>query len=70
MNSEATNRAIKAARIARVLALMGATPTQVRELPPQGRRMAEELAEVNRASDATWAAVIALVERASQLEEA
>lgn len=70
MNSEATNRAIKAARIAKVLALLGATPAQVRDLPESGRRMAEELAEVNPASDATWAAVVALVERVSQLEEA
>ena len=54
-------RANKAGRLAILLEQHGASPADVRVLPPVGRRIAEVLAGVPVSSDATWELVAQFV---------
>lgn len=58
---EAAARTRKAALLADVLAAHGATSAQAFDLPAFGRRAVAALAGVRPPSDATWAAVVALL---------
>lgn len=58
---EAAARTRKAALLADVLVRHGATSHEIFDLPPSGRAMAAAIAGVRLPSDATWAAVVALV---------
>lgn len=54
---ETTARYRKAERLADVLETFSAAPVDALSLPCEGRRMAEKLAMVRTASEATWALV-------------
>lgn len=54
----AAARRRKAIALANFLQLFGATADQVERMDGDGRRAAEQLAEVNESSDATWALVV------------
>lgn len=59
---EAQARARKATLIANVLASHGATSADAAALPGHGRTMAAELAGVPAPSDATWHAVVGVLQ--------
>lgn len=61
---EAEARAVKAGKIAAVLARFGCTPDTVLTLDLEARRCAERAAQVNPASAATWDLVHRLVANA------
>lgn len=63
---EAQARARKAILIARVLAAHGATWADAAALPGSGRTMAAELAGVPAPSDATWHAVVGVLQALEQ----
>lgn len=63
---EVQARARKATLIANVLAAHGATSVDAAALPPQGRTIAAELAGVPAPSDATWHAVVGVLQAAEQ----
>lgn len=54
---EALARLRKANRLADVLEVFSGTPADAETIPAEGRRMTEQLAKVNAASDATWTLV-------------
>lgn len=64
---EAQARARKATLLANVLEAHGATSAQVLALPASGRSMAADLAKVPYPSDATWHAVVGVLQAREQL---
>lgn len=67
---ETVARYRKAERLADVLETFSGTGADVEVLPTEGRRMAEQLAMVRVASEATWALVAEILRTRAKLRQA